>query len=226
MSKTEKTLKKHIFATIWAVLSTFLLLGLFVHQADWNTFWALWATEVLTFGLLAFYLWKPTAISAFTMFAGSVVWLASQAVGWYRGDLLVFLGQQAQLDVIAAMNVITFAVNAGLFYYAFSHRKGGGSPPFKFASVQNTAFLGFIIVAAFAGAKLYWTYTGPQGGSLAGTSGITWATGIAVMAAASIVNLKFTRKENTIVMLVGVVGLLVAMYAALYYGLALSIVGV
>ena len=231
MAKTDKTvkaLKKHIFATIWALLAAFLMLGLFAHQNDWNQFWALWGTEILAFGLVAFYLWKPTAISAFAMFAGSGVWLLNQVVGWYSAQLFAFIGGQMQLQTMTIVNIITFVAEAGLFYYAFAHRKGSAAPPFKFASPQTTALFGFILMFLFAGWKTYWMYTTQAWRNTTPIyiSGMTWAVGIAVMAAASIINLKFTRKENTIIMLVGVVGLLVATYAALYYGLGLALTGI
>jgi hypothetical protein len=228
MSKMEKSLKKHMFSTIWAIMVVFLLVGCWYHKADFNQFWALWGTESIAFGLVAFYFWKPTATSSWAMLMGTGVWLINQVAGWYHGELLAFIGEPARLQLLSGIYIATFVAEGFLLYYALSHKKGG-KPPFKLGSVETTAMIGLIIMALYSGWKIYWTYSYGNASVLAGTpiyiSGMMWAGGIGVMSAASIVNMK-ARRENTIAMIIALVGLLIAAYAALYYGLALALTGV
>jgi hypothetical protein len=228
MSKMEKSLKKHMFSTIWAILIVMLLVGCWYHKADWNQFWALWGTESIAFILVAFYFWKPSAATSWSMLMGSGFWLINQVVSWYHGDLLAFIGMPVEMTVLSGVYIATFVAEAFFLYYALSHKRGG-SAPFKIAKPETTAMLGLINMAVYSAVKIYWTYSYGNASVLAGTpiyiSGMMWAGGIGVMSAASIVNMK-ARRENTIAMIIALVGLLIAAYAALYYGLALALTGV
>lgn len=216
---------------VWAILVGVLLLGLAVHSQgqEWNNYWALWITEASTFVLIAVFFYKPSQITGYGAVAGSAVWLLNQLNCWYYGEMTHLPPAQA-MPYLMQIFYITAAFNAiilGVVYWKRDEVSG--------ASVEsgvNWGTIGLLIMTLFSGWKIYelhrlWTiYGGFVPGTPSANSAYAWAIGILIMSLGSILYLRSTRDNNKASgVYIAAIGLLIASFAALYYGLALSLTG-
>jgi hypothetical protein len=211
---------------LWAILAGVLFLGLVAHYQtlDWNSYWALWVTEILSFVLLAVFFYKPSQVTGYGAVAGSVVWLLNQLNCWYH---LTALQANAYLaytqEEWGPFYYLTAALNVVILGFVYWKRDE--------ASTEDSMTWGTIglgIMALFSGWKLYEIYREqfPPGTPVYYSANL-WGIGILAMALGSILYLRSSQEANkTYGIYAAAIGVLIAACAALYYGLALTLIGV
>lgn len=213
----------------WAILVIMLFTGLAIHTNDWTSYWALWLTEGLAMLLVAFYFYRPSTLSGVGMALGGLIWLVNQLLCWYLGELTqqTFVQTMMTLQYVFVFTFIVEAVLVGLVYLKSSGNRGG-------TEGKLPATIGLIIMGVYSLLKmvtLYRTwilYGGFVPGTPQGNSAYTWAGGVMIMAFGSLIALHSSDDSagQRIGGYIALVGLVVASFAALYYGLALATLGV
>lgn len=197
---------------LWLPLAVGLLAGLLLRPQEWSSYWALWVTEIVTVVLLALYFYFETLHSAIGAFVGAIVWLINQGLCWRGyGNQIVISGFNI-LYVVTAIAAISILVYVGLTR--------------KSTSVENQQWFGmgaFIVMTVFCVWKIYEVTQQFVPGTAMYASALTWGAGILLMSSGSIV---YVAKKWDETMAITVIGLLLAWYAAVAYGMALSVAGV
>jgi hypothetical protein len=200
---------------IWAVLIVVLIAGLVVHQNAWQIYWALWLTETITFMLITLYFYSPSNLTGFGALGGSLIWLLNQVACWYYAA-----------DSHTSVYAITLGMNAlllaGVLLLPRLKRDAYG---LKRGDGKDAATAGLVVMVIFAVWKLYMVNVVFAYGSAVFNSALLWGLGILVTATGSIITLlsKDTEKRRYGTY-IGATGLIIASCAALYYGLALSVI--
>jgi len=217
MSEELKKYFGHPLTGIWAILAGVLLLGLVAHNQmlHWNVFWALWITEILSFVLIAVFFYKPSQVTGYGAVAGSAVWLLNQLSCWYYGEM-THLTNDYQIFYLTAV------LNAVILGFVYWKRDEASTED---AMTWGTFAMG--IMALFSGWKLYEIY---REQFIPGTpvyySANLWGISILIMSLGSILYLRSSQEENqNYGLTAAAIGLLMAAFTALYYGLALTLTG-
>lgn len=207
-------------AVVWIILATVLFTAVIYHKQFASSLWyyGIIATEFALYITLALALLKPSwHISLMALFA-SAVWLVNQIcnMGWF--DIPMDMGTNISL-FSAILN--TFLLAAVAFFYLRPQITGvmGMSE-----GLQLLLFAFFVVVIYGVMKFSVDMALLPQWGTGA-LSGALWAFGILLMAVGTLVSLVLPAKISSIDVpfMLTVVGLIIAMYAAMAYGMALII---
>lgn len=245
MEELKSTFKDR-FTGVWAILAIILFTGLGIHYKtlDWTDYWALWLTMALACGIIALYFYRPTETTGFFAIAGVGVWLLNQLYCWYWG-MMTGLPQSNPaywwyLDYVFYMT----AAAEGLFFAVAYFRQdkpltafwGGIGAIFHGANPENFGYVATGLMALFSGWKLYEINrlinlgVFPALGVPYSNSAVLWGLGILVMSLGSMWYIRaHANKDEShqdYATYIALIGVLIAAFAALYYGLALSLTGV
>jgi hypothetical protein len=199
---------------IWALMIVALLAGLYLHQATaaaWQMWWAVWLCEIFTYVLYALFFTLKTPSTALAVAIGSIVWYISQtsttASGWPAQNLTY---------------ILTAIASGFLVYYAWSHREDTNIPYVSKSDVNAFGAVALIVMMVFAVSKMFgwipWSYD-----VAAFTSAVCWSFGQLLISLGCLLFFVKLKEYRSTPLYIAVLGLLIAMYAALVYGIALTL---
>ena len=203
---------------LWLVLAFAMVLGLLIHKND-MTYIGLWTTEFITYLLVFMFMLKPSMITAIGALVGSTNWLANQLITWY--------GYQAVLGTISIhpmTYIITALVSAVLFGLIMTFGRAEKSVSLEGnPKVKTFGVMAFLLMILFSIWKIALIIQGGFFGN-AFTAGLMWGLGILFLSVASLIRLKpvFLKAFVGFELYIALIGIVIAGYAAIGYGIMLS----
>jgi len=197
---------------IWALLILALLAGLFLHQlkaSAWQMWWAVWFCEILTYILYAMFFVLKTPSTALAVAIGSINWYINQRSTAYAGEQSLY--------------VLTFFVSLILVLCAYGYRERKDIPYVSKEYVNVFGAVALVVMMLFAVGKMMswipWSYD-----TAAFTSAEAWSFGQFFISLGGLMSMIKLKKENEAIPLyIAGFGLVIALFAALAYGIALAL---
>lgn len=199
----------------WVALTVGLALGLLVRFntiTTWNLYAPLWITEAVAFMLFALFLLEQDSVSfALGAALGSAVWLVNQVLCWYGYGNTILLSGFTVIYWLTAIAEITILISALLTTNAKSR-----------INTETVGIIGFAIMAVFSVWKFEEIYRNFVYGTPVFISATCWGAGILLMSIGSALQVRYKHDAATVITYAG---LMVALYASLAFGLAMSVTG-
>jgi len=206
----QDTIEKYL-GYIWVLMIVALGAGLYLHQATaaaWQMWWAVWLCEIFTYALYALFFTFKTPSTALAVAIGSIVWYINQRSTSYAGENIIY--------------ILTFVASGMLVWYAWARREDTNIPFVSQSDVNAFGIVAQIVMMLFAfGKMLSWI---PWRSNVAAfTSAEAWSFGQLLISLGSLLALVKLKEYRSAPLYIAVLGLLIAMYAALVYGWALTL---
>jgi hypothetical protein len=205
-------------AVVWGLLALITAVAGIMHQYSSIMLASTIATEFALYAILAYAFFKPSSTVSIISLVASIVWLLNQ-FGWN----VTGVPWSNTIAIIYAF-IATFLL--ALVVY-MNYAKTTVSMDIGKKEGMQILLLSMFVMIVNMGDKLYLDIVGYSSWGVGALSGALWAFGILLMVFGSIISMFSTTsltKGYSMGFMLAVVGLVIASYAAIVYGIALSVV--
>lgn len=208
---------------VWLGLALSLVIGVTIHGSLMGWAAPIYAAEFATFLAIAIALLKPKSVTTFIAFVTSFFWLTNQ--------LSDFMASWGMLDITMALQIWAFTAVINTFLlaaslvYSFKSKAptigGGGTSGKMFLTWSMVMMFIYALLKTYLDFQIY-----AESPATWALSGGLWALGILLVTVGTFMSIHIkepARQKWSLTTMITMIGFTIALFAALYYGLALTV---